>query len=175
MQLIYFLSVIAGLVGTSLSLSAQQRSEHYWDRPKTTPHKDMTGRFTDPPEKYFHESLFHPHYDGRFATQELSYNERKLALKNLVQTYLATFADLGVETWLMHGSLLGWWWNKKVLTDLLRHRWTPQLTIPRRSCHGTLILTSRFLRQASTILLRITTCLSSTIRRRASRRAATTC
>lgn len=35
-------------------------------------------------------------------------------LKNLVQTYLATFSDLGIETWLMHGSLLGWWWGKKV-------------------------------------------------------------
>ncbi|KAI9773755.1 MAG: hypothetical protein M1835_006105 [Candelina submexicana] len=22
-------------------------------------------------------------------------------------------ADFGVETWLMHGSLLGWWWNQK--------------------------------------------------------------
>ncbi|EHL02247.1 putative protein MNN4 [Glarea lozoyensis 74030] len=23
--------------------------------------------------------------------------------------------DLGVETWLMHGTLLGWWWNRKIL------------------------------------------------------------
>lgn len=26
--------------------------------------------------------------------------------------------DLGVETWIMHGSLLGWWWNQKVGTFL---------------------------------------------------------
>jgi len=32
-----------------------------------------------------------------------------------MQTYLATFSDIGVETWLMHGSLLGWWWNRKIL------------------------------------------------------------
>ncbi|EWZ43111.1 hypothetical protein FOCG_01997 [Fusarium oxysporum f. sp. radicis-lycopersici 26381] len=32
-----------------------------------------------------------------------------------MQTYLATFRDLGVQTWLMHGSLLGWWWGKKVM------------------------------------------------------------
>jgi hypothetical protein len=31
-----------------------------------------------------------------------------------MQTYLATFRDLGIQTWLMHGSLLGWWWGKKV-------------------------------------------------------------
>ena len=23
-------------------------------------------------------------------------------------------ADLGAETWLMHGTLMGWWWNRKV-------------------------------------------------------------
>lgn len=32
-----------------------------------------------------------------------------------MQTYLATFNDIGVETWIMHGSLLGWWWNRKIL------------------------------------------------------------
>jgi hypothetical protein len=45
----------------------------------------------------------------------LGYRERKQALSNLIQTYLATFADIGVETWLMHGTLLGWWWNRKIL------------------------------------------------------------
>ena len=23
--------------------------------------------------------------------------------------------DIGAETWIMHGSLLGWWWNRKIL------------------------------------------------------------
>jgi hypothetical protein len=23
-------------------------------------------------------------------------------------------ADMGVETWIMHGTLLAWWWNQKV-------------------------------------------------------------
>lgn len=51
---------------------------------------------------------------NRFADKQLGYRERKLALSNLIQTYLSTFADIGVETWLMHGTLLGWWWNRKV-------------------------------------------------------------
>lgn len=76
---------------------------------------DMSGRAGDPPEKYFHESIFHPHYDGRFAEKELDYHSQRRALENLAQTYLKTFADIGVETWLMHGTLLGWWWNKRVL------------------------------------------------------------
>ncbi|KIM95805.1 hypothetical protein OIDMADRAFT_59583 [Oidiodendron maius Zn] len=75
----------------------------------------MSGRDSDPPGKYFHESVFHPHYDGRFAEKELGYTGRKHTLSNLIQSYLATFVDTGVETWLMHGTLLGWWWNGKVL------------------------------------------------------------
>jgi len=49
----------------------------------------------------------------RFADEELNYKERKVAVSKLMQSYLSTMADLGVETWLMHGTLLGWWWNKK--------------------------------------------------------------
>ena len=28
-------------------------------------------------------------------------------------------SDLGVETWVVHGTLLGWWWNQKVCHHLL--------------------------------------------------------
>ncbi|TVY14206.1 Protein MNN4 [Lachnellula arida] len=84
---------------------------------RTKMHKDMSGRRGDPKDKYFRKSrkLFHPHYDGRFADHQLGYRERKQALSNLIQTYLATMSDIGVETWLMHGTLLGWWWNRKIL------------------------------------------------------------
>lgn len=51
---------------------------------------------------------------SRFADHVLGEDEQKEALKNLLQTYLATMSDIGVQTWLMHGTLLGWWWNKKV-------------------------------------------------------------
>jgi hypothetical protein len=27
-------------------------------------------------------------------------------------------ADLGAETWIMHGTLLAWWWNQKVGTPV---------------------------------------------------------
>jgi hypothetical protein len=54
------------------------------------------------------------HYDARFGRGLLEEPEQKEAIKVLVQTYLATFRDLGVQTWLMHGTLLGWWWGKKV-------------------------------------------------------------
>ena len=50
----------------------------------------------------------------RFADHELSYNERSTHLTALMQTYLSTMADIGAETWIMHGTLMGWWWNRKV-------------------------------------------------------------
>lgn len=72
-----------------------------------------------PWRKHDHQPLtiasFNQHYDGRFADRPLEETEQKAAVRVLIQTYLATFRDLGVETWIMHGSLLGWWWNKQAL------------------------------------------------------------
>ncbi|KAJ3510260.1 hypothetical protein NM208_g15556 [Fusarium decemcellulare] len=68
-----------------------------------------------PPPKYFREASRHPHYDWRYMKEELEPAVQNAGIKVLMQTYLSTFQDLGVETWLMHGSLLGWWWGKKVM------------------------------------------------------------
>ncbi|KAH9838181.1 putative mannosylphosphorylation protein [Teratosphaeria destructans] len=65
--------------------------------------------------KYFHESSFDNHYDGRFAAKPLQYDERRHHLTALVQTYLSSMHDIGAETFIMHGTLLGWWWNRKSL------------------------------------------------------------
>jgi hypothetical protein len=59
---------------------------------------------------------FHPHYDGRFADNRVEKDEQLDHLTALMQTFLATMADIGVEAWIMHGTLLGWWWNQKVWT-----------------------------------------------------------
>jgi hypothetical protein len=64
-------------------------------------------------------SRFHYHYDGRFADHKLPDEERIPHLTAMMQTYLATMSDIGAETWIMHGTLLGWWWNEKV-SDPLR-------------------------------------------------------
>ncbi|TKA75377.1 hypothetical protein B0A55_06017 [Friedmanniomyces simplex] len=69
----------------------------------------------DEPDKYFHESTFSEHYDGRFADRPLNYDERRSHLTALMQTYLSTMNDIGAETWIMHGSLLGWYWSRKIL------------------------------------------------------------
>lgn len=67
------------------------------------------------PYKYFHEATFDSHYDARFGLQPLSYSERRRCLSALIKGYLSTMEAIGVESWLMHGSLLGWYWNRKIL------------------------------------------------------------
>lgn len=59
------------------------------------------------------------HCDRRFADKSLDEHAQRDALRSLIQTYLYTFRELNVQTWLMHGSLLGWWWGKKVRTCLV--------------------------------------------------------
>nr|XP_001398851.2 Zn(II)2Cys6 transcription factor [Aspergillus niger CBS 513.88] len=76
--------------------------------------KDYSGKGGEPGEKYFKESSFHYHYDGRFADEPLSEEETVPHLSELIRTYLSTMADLGAETWIMHGTLLAWWWNQKI-------------------------------------------------------------
>lgn len=65
--------------------------------------------------KYFQEASFDAHYDARFATEKLLYAEKRKTLRNLALSYISSMATIGIETWIMHGSLMGWWWNKKIM------------------------------------------------------------
>ncbi|KMU74179.1 hypothetical protein CISG_10277 [Coccidioides immitis RMSCC 3703] len=82
---------------------------------RTSMNTDYSGKKGDPAEKYFHESTFHYHYDGRFASQPLEDSLRVPHLTAMVKSYLSTMSDIGAETWIMHGTLLGWWWNQKIM------------------------------------------------------------
>lgn len=66
-------------------------------------------------DKYFHESTFNQHYDGRFGASALKDEERRSHLTVLIQTWLSSMHDIGAETWLAHGTLLGWYWNRKIM------------------------------------------------------------
>jgi len=86
-----------------------------FDQVREIPERSHQDADEDEPEKYFHESTFSMHYDGRFADKQLNYNERRSSLTALMQTYVSTMNDIGAETWIMHGSLLGWYWSRKTL------------------------------------------------------------
>ena len=65
--------------------------------------------------KYFHEpSGYEIHYDSRYHRGVVSYPERRDSLIHMIRAYLVFFQEEGLETWLAHGTLLGWWWNGKV-------------------------------------------------------------
>ncbi|KAI1655727.1 LicD family-domain-containing protein [Daldinia decipiens] len=68
--------------------------------------------------KYFHEAggtLELGHYDARFFQGVVPYAEHGPALQRLIRSWLTTTHELGVDTWLAHGTLLGWWWNGRVM------------------------------------------------------------
>ena len=78
------------------------------DKPKEEPKE----------EKYFHEAGNTDqtaHYDIRFFKDLVPYEEHRMNLRLLVRSYLSVFRELGVETWLAHGTLLGWWWNGRIM------------------------------------------------------------
>ncbi|KAJ5308888.1 hypothetical protein N7508_004267 [Penicillium antarcticum] len=84
--------------------------------------QNVTGEYKSkkeiPTEKYFRAAnllpRFHYHYDGRFANETLPESEVIPHLSALVQTYFSTMNAIGAETWIMHGTLLAWWWNQKI-------------------------------------------------------------
>jgi hypothetical protein len=49
-----------------------------------------------------------------FANEPLPDDQVIPHLSALIQTYLSTMSSIGAETWIMHGTLLSWWWNQKV-------------------------------------------------------------
>ena len=78
--------------------------------PPPTQHIASMDPNTDPPKPQFHS-----HYDGRFAERILPNDLRRAHLTDLIRTYLSTMHSIGAETWIMHGSLLGWFWNRKIM------------------------------------------------------------
>ncbi|CAE7032261.1 hypothetical protein P3342_006801 [Pyrenophora teres f. teres] len=72
---------------------------------------DNAHTYSHAPNKYFHESTFHSHYDGRFASAEVPAQERTWHLRLMLKAYTDTMEKIGIRTWIMHGCLLGWWWG----------------------------------------------------------------
>ncbi|KAL7275708.1 mannosyltransferase [Rhizina undulata] len=71
-----------------------------------------------PQTKYFHEpgrSETLSHYDIRYYKKIVDYDTRLDSLQHLIRSWLQTTSKEGIETWIAHGTLLGWWWNGKLL------------------------------------------------------------
>jgi len=88
-------------------------SQEYTHRQKESGARDA-GSTT----KYFHEPGSDDilgHYDTRYFKGVVDYDVRTDTLHHLMRSYLLFFAEKGLETWIAHGTLLGWWWNGQIL------------------------------------------------------------
>ncbi|KAF1970129.1 hypothetical protein BU23DRAFT_474999 [Bimuria novae-zelandiae CBS 107.79] len=68
--------------------------------------------------KYFHEpgaGNQMGHYDRRYFKGIVSDEERTETQLHMIRAYLEWFRKKGLDTWIAHGTLLGWWWNGKRL------------------------------------------------------------
>lgn len=65
-------------------------------------------------DKYFQEAG-DGHYDRRFYNGEVSPDEKRQVLCRLLATLVSACARHGVQVVLMHGALIGWHWNRRLL------------------------------------------------------------
>ncbi|KAI0397157.1 LicD family-domain-containing protein [Xylariaceae sp. FL0594] len=103
-----------------LKTTEQEKKEHHLSSsaPPLEQKQQQQQEAEQKQTKYFHEPGYDAesgHYDARYFKGKVPYEEHRPALRHLIRSYLTTFGDLGVETWLAHGSLLGWWWNGRIM------------------------------------------------------------
>ena len=70
-------------------------------------------RFADSSPLFSDTDTLH-HYDARYYKGVVTPEERAETLRHMIRAYLHFFHERGLETWIAHGTLLGWWWNGKV-------------------------------------------------------------
>ncbi|CBX91426.1 hypothetical protein LEMA_P069340.1 [Plenodomus lingam JN3] len=102
-------------IASSATLSARSASFDSLLGLTTLPYDHSREETGEQADKYFHEATFDRHYDGRFAGTELPLETRTWHLRLLLKTYIETMERIGVRTWIMHGCLLGWFWNGRIM------------------------------------------------------------
>ncbi|KAI1807740.1 LicD family-domain-containing protein [Daldinia bambusicola] len=119
---ILLFSLTASSSSSSSSLPAKPKKLASSKSTQPQPHSQSKFKSNDNQHqhypKYFHEAggtMELGHYDARFFRGEVGYGEHGAALRRLIRAWLATTRELGVDTWLAHGTLLGWWWNGRVM------------------------------------------------------------
>ncbi|MCJ1307230.1 hypothetical protein MMC25_000876 [Agyrium rufum] len=100
------------------SLSQHMHFKKHRSRAEESPDSKPKEEEKKPDNKYFHEpggDDLLGHYDIRYYKGLNTYDDRQETQLHMLKAYLQTFEDHGLETWIAHGTLLGWWWNGKLL------------------------------------------------------------
>ncbi|KAK9321850.1 LicD family-domain-containing protein, partial [Lipomyces orientalis] len=76
----------------------------------------------DPPQKYFiaaavkeNKQWICLHYDSRYFKFELNKEDRERAIRYMLEAWLAFMEESKIQSWIAHGTLLGWYWNAEPL------------------------------------------------------------
>ncbi|KAK9449384.1 LicD family-domain-containing protein [Limtongia smithiae] len=84
--------------------------EQFYIAPPRTPSK--------PPPKYFSEPAIRRkkqwiglHYDKKTFKGELSDEDRATGIRHMLAAWFAFNSDNNIQSWIAHGTLLGWYWN----------------------------------------------------------------
>ncbi|KFG80563.1 putative mannosylphosphorylation protein (Mnn4) [Metarhizium anisopliae] len=101
------------VVGFTTALPVRGFADGLTDQ-KAVSHDDQSFRISKPDSSETHHDAKFA-YDSRYMKQLLNKTAHRDAARTLIQSYLITCRELQVQTWLMNGSLLGWWWGKKML------------------------------------------------------------
>jgi hypothetical protein len=92
--------------------------------------------------RYFPLSPLSSHLDARFAAPTRPTTpERQAALTRLLRSFVGTMEDVGIITWLAHGSLLAWHWSARIFPwewDLDVHVYLQGLEKLASCCNGSM-------------------------------------
>ncbi|KAJ8104424.1 LicD family-domain-containing protein [Lipomyces tetrasporus] len=76
----------------------------------------------NPPRKYFIAAAVKKnkrwvclHYDSRYFKFELNKGDRERAIRYMLEAWLAFLEESKIQSWIAHGTLLGWYWNAEPL------------------------------------------------------------
>lgn len=109
--------------------AALDQSEPYYLRTKYGLNTSAEFKYFQEPGNGEHDA----HYDSRFFKDPVPKEQRSQVLTHIIHSYFDFFNTNRLETWIAHGTLLGWWWNGKV--GYLLGSIAPAHFC--RSCHGT--------------------------------------
>ncbi|KAK2764304.1 hypothetical protein FQN54_008996 [Arachnomyces sp. PD_36] len=117
-----FTTSVLALPQPSDSSQSPSTESHLERRDEPSSSSSSSSQSEQPPRpkeyKYFHEpggDDIMGHYDTRFFSGVVSDEVRVDTLTHMTRAYLNFFREHGLETWIAHGTLLGWWWNGKLL------------------------------------------------------------
>ncbi|KAJ3380464.1 hypothetical protein HDU92_005961 [Lobulomyces angularis] len=65
--------------------------------------------------KYFKEAKYHGHYDEKFFRSTLTDTIKAATLLEILQGFSEFSTTNNILFWISHGTLLGWYWNQKIL------------------------------------------------------------